>query len=111
MQNLIKQIVEFSKKINSKEVLEQNFELFVKEFYHENKLTDFESYTTEALCNFAISSFKFLNFERKSGFNVRVYNPQKNQDNFEKPCLGGSRNFSLVPSPWIGWKGQTYTSQ
>ena len=36
MQNLIKQIVEFSKKLNSKEVLEKNFELFVKEFYHEN---------------------------------------------------------------------------
>ena len=85
MQNLIKQIVEFSKKINSKEVLEKNFELFVKEFYHENKLTDFESYSTEALCNFAISGFKFLNFERKSGFNVRVYNPQKAQDNFESP--------------------------
>ena len=85
MQNLIKQIVEFSKKINSKEVLEKNFELFVKEFYHENKLTDFESYSTEALCNFAISAFKFLNFERKSGFSVRVYNPLKSQDNFESP--------------------------
>ena len=63
MQNLITQIVEFSKKINSSEVKGKNFELFVKEFYHENKLTDFESYSTEALCNFAISSFKFLNFE------------------------------------------------
>ena len=41
MQNLITQIVEFSKKINSSEVKGKNFELFVKEFYHENKLVDF----------------------------------------------------------------------
>ena len=64
MQNLIKQIIEFSKKLNSKEVLEKNFELFVKEFYHENKLNDFEGYSTEALSNIALSAFKFLNFER-----------------------------------------------
>ena len=54
MQNLITQIVEFSKKINSPEVKGKNFELFVKEFYHENKLTDFEHYSTEALYNFAL---------------------------------------------------------
>ena len=83
MQNLITQIVEFSKKINSPEVKGKNFELFVKEFYHENKLTDFEHYSTEALYNFALSAFKFINFERKNGFTVRVYNPQKTQDHFE----------------------------
>ena len=41
MQNLIKQVVEFSKKLNHKENSGKNFETFVKEFYHENKLTDF----------------------------------------------------------------------
>ena len=83
MQNLIKQIVEFSKKLNSQEISENNFELFVKEFYHENKLVDFENYSMEALYNLALSAFKFLNFERKNGFNVRIYNPQKAQENFE----------------------------
>jgi glutamate dehydrogenase len=85
MQNLIKQVVEFSRKLNLKENSGKNFESFVKDFYHENKLTDFENYSTEALYNFALSAFKFINFERKSGFIVRIYNPQKSQDNFESP--------------------------
>jgi len=85
MQNLIKQVIEFSKKLNLKENSGKNFESFVKDFYHENKLTDFENYSTEALYNFALSAFKFINFERKSGFIVRIYNPQKSQDNFESP--------------------------
>ena len=85
MQNLIKQVVEFSKKLNHKENSGKNFETFVKEFYHENKLTDFENYSTEVLYNFALSAFKFINFERKKGYIVRIYNPQKSEDNFESP--------------------------
>ena len=85
MQNLIKKIIDFSKKAANTGIENKVFESFVDEFYRQNKLADFENYSTEALYNFALSAYDFISNHSKSGFNIRIYNPQKNQEQFESP--------------------------
>lgn len=85
MQNLIKKINDFSKKTINKDVENKLFEPFIEEFYRQNKLVDFENYSTEALYNFALSAYNFIINHSKSGFNIRIYNPQKDHDKFESP--------------------------
>ena len=82
MQNLIDQIIEFSKKKNfSKDT--KNFDKFISHFYHENKISDFEKYSIDSLVNFAKSAIDFLSKKRNNNFNLRIYNPNIIDDNFE----------------------------
>jgi glutamate dehydrogenase len=82
MQNLIDQIIEFSKKKNfSKDI--KNFDKFISHFYHENKISDFEKYSIDSLVNFAKSAIDFLSKKRNNNFNLRIYNPNIIDDNFE----------------------------
>ncbi|NCA28156.1 MAG: hypothetical protein EBS92_02620 [Proteobacteria bacterium] len=83
MQNLIRKIFEVSKKSNLINQEHQNFEQFVKDFYFENKLSDFDNYSVELLFNISFSAYKFLQLTRKDGFNLRIYNPQIAVDGFE----------------------------
>lgn len=83
MQNLIKQIIEFSHKNNPKNTDLAVFADFVNDFYYENKISDFENYSIESLFNFALSAFNFTRLPKKERFNIRIYNPHKAQDNFE----------------------------
>ncbi len=84
MQNLIQKIIDLSHKINDTKIDHKIFDKFIKNFYQQNKLIDFENYSTEALYNFVLSAYNFLSLER-NGFNIRIYNPQKNIDGFETP--------------------------
>ena len=85
MQNLIKQVLEFSKKTKIKELNLDKFSNFIQEFYIENKLVDFENYNTESLYYYSLSAYKFLNQQKSNNFNIRIYNPSKANDGFESP--------------------------
>jgi len=85
MQNLIKQVLEFSKKTKIKELNLDKFSNFIQEFYIENKLVDFENYNTESLYYYSLSAYKFLNQKKSNNFNIRIYNPSKANDGFESP--------------------------
>ena len=85
MQNLIKQVLEFSKKTKINDLNQDNFQNFIQEFYIENKLVDFENYNTESLFYYALSAYKFLSQKKSNNFNIRIYNPNKAVDGFESP--------------------------
>jgi len=77
MQNLIKKIIYFSKKAANTGIENKVFESFVDEFYRQNKLADFENYSTEALYNFALSAYDFISNHSKSGLIFGFIIPKK----------------------------------
>ncbi|MFM7701900.1 MAG: hypothetical protein ACKO6C_00355, partial [Alphaproteobacteria bacterium] len=85
MQNLIKQVLEFSKKIKINDLNQDNFQNFIQEFYIENKLVDFENYNTESLYYYSLSAYKILCQKKSTNFNIKIYNPTKANDGFESP--------------------------
>ncbi|MFM7621184.1 MAG: NAD-glutamate dehydrogenase [Alphaproteobacteria bacterium] len=82
MQNLIKQIVDYSKKPQSlsqlpKGIDPKNFINFLEIFYSDNNLSDFENYRLEDLFQMALFSFGFLCEKKNTISRVRIYNPQE----------------------------------
>ncbi|GDX36441.1 NAD-glutamate dehydrogenase [Alphaproteobacteria bacterium] len=77
MQNLIKQIVNYSQKTQLPKGLEpKSLVLFLENFYGDNKLSDFENYRIEDLFNVAFFSYNFLCEAKKTVSKVRIYNPK-----------------------------------
>ncbi|MFM2200216.1 MAG: hypothetical protein RL769_269, partial [Pseudomonadota bacterium] len=81
MQNLIKQIVDYSQKPQSlnqlpKGIDPKNFSYFLEIFFSDNKLSDFENYRLEDLFQVALFSFNFLCEKKNIVSKVRIYNPQ-----------------------------------
>ena len=67
MQNLIKQVINFSQKNQlSNAVDKENFQYFLEIFYLDNKLSDFENYSVEDLYFAALHSFNFFCEKKKS---------------------------------------------
>ncbi|MBM5782592.1 MAG: NAD-glutamate dehydrogenase, partial [Pelagibacterales bacterium] len=81
MQELIDQVIEFSSKKNhSKDFLLEQFHEFVKIFYLQNQVVDFDSYTTEELYEAALISFKFFTEKKNKDFKVEVIDLSDLQD-------------------------------
>lgn len=84
MQNLIKQIIDFSKKNQLPNGIDQVvLNQFLEVFYSDNKLSDFEDYSVEELFNVALFNYKFFVEEKKSLSRIRISNPTSEKDGFE----------------------------
>ncbi|OFW79758.1 MAG: hypothetical protein A2887_03095 [Alphaproteobacteria bacterium RIFCSPLOWO2_01_FULL_40_26] len=79
MKDLIKQLIDFTKKISAKD---KDFLEFVESFYAENLLCDFINYSVADLHNAARLNFDFLCENRKK-CKIRIYNPSSEKDGFE----------------------------
>ena len=83
MQNLVKQIIDFSQqKKYEKSFSRENFIDFANQFYLQNQGRDFLNYSVEELHNLIFLSFNFA-AEKSKIFKVRIYNPSKEIDGFE----------------------------
>lgn len=84
MQNLIEKINDiFQKKFKLDPIDGSEFNRFVSIFYGQNKISDFEKYSTDLLCHCAISSLNFIKNPRNKGFAIRIFNPTQGSEGFE----------------------------
>ncbi len=83
MQNLIKQVVNFSQKTQlPKEIDKENFQHFLEIFYSDNKLSDFENYSIEDLYFAGLHSFNFFCEKKNSVSRVKISNPKQDKEGF-----------------------------
>ncbi len=84
MKNLIEQVVNFSKEAKySAKFDKKNFAEFVKIFYAENQICDFDNYSPEDLFNAAKLSFEFFSKKKSNEPKIRIYNPDAKKDGFD----------------------------
>ena len=81
---LTAKVIEFAKKKKDFNKLDkENFIDFLKIFYLQNQIEDFQNSTIESLYNFALSAFNNLLIRKNKEIKVKSFNPSIKKDGFE----------------------------
>ena len=88
MQNLIKQVINFSQKNQPPKAFangvdKENFQHFLEIFYSDNKISDFENYSVEDLYFAVLHSFNFFCEKKNSVSRVKISNPKQDKEGFD----------------------------